>query len=181
MSADDSLSQDVVFEMLHSPRRRYVLSYLTDQDDPVELDDLIARVAAREFDTSVEALSESERKRMYVSLYQTHVPKLANAGLVEYDDERGTVALTERAADVEHYISEERTQVPWHYAYLALSVIGGAVLLATWVDAPGFGAVAPTAAGSLVVGAFVALTSVVYSASAESDAVGVFSSFRVDR
>jgi len=169
MSADDdSLSQDVVFEVLHSPRRRYALCCLHDREGPVALDDLIEEVAAHENDTHVEDISETDRKRIYASLYQTHIPKLAEAGLVEYDQASGTVEPTDLAADVDRYILGESDRVPWHYGYLALSAMGTAVLLATWLDAPGFGAVAPAAAGSLIVGVFVVLTGAVYS-TRESD------------
>lgn len=40
----------------------------------------------------------SDYKHVYVSLYQSHVPKLAKAGVVEHDTEAKTLELTERAA-----------------------------------------------------------------------------------
>ena len=43
---------------------------------------------------------------MYVSLYQTHIPKLDSVGLVEYDQENGDVALTDRAHQIDAYLSE---------------------------------------------------------------------------
>lgn len=179
MSIDGGLSRDVLFEMLHSPRRRQVLAYLSDRDGPVDLDDVILQVAAWENDTSVDAVSESERKRIYVSLYQTHVPKLDDAGLVEYDEDEGTVKLTDLAREAGDYISDDSDEPPWYYAYLGLSVVGAAALLAAWLGVPGLSAVGTTTTGVLVVGAFVALTSVVvYSASAEPE--GAEPLFRTD-
>lgn len=179
MSADGALSQDVVFKMLHSPRRRQVLAYLSAQDGPVDLDDVIVQVAAWENDTTVDAVSESERKRIYVSLYQTHMPKLDDAGLVEYDEEEGTVELTDRAQNVDRYLAADAGQFPWYYAYLGLSAVGLVALLAAWLGAPGLSTVGTTATGTLVVGAFVALTGVVvYSTSADAEDAGTL--FRTD-
>jgi DNA-binding transcriptional ArsR family regulator len=179
MSTDGALSQDVLFEMLHSPRRRQVLAYLSDRDGPVDLDDVILQVAAWENDTSVDAVSESERKRIYVSLYQTHMPKLDDAGLVEYDDEEGTVELTDLAREAGDYVSDDSDELPWYYAYLGLSVVGAAALLAAQLDVPGLSAVGTTTTGVLVVGAFVTLTGVVvYSASAAPEGAGAL--FRTD-
>lgn len=180
MSTDGALSQDVVFNMLHSPRRRQVLAYLSAQDGPVDLDEVILRVAAWESDTSVDAVSESERKRIYVSLYQTHMPQLDDAGLVEYDEEEGTVALTDRAREVDRYLADDPDQPPWYYAYLGLSAVGVAALLASWLGAPGLSAVGTTTTGAVVVGALVVLTGVVvYSAYTEAENAGTL--FRTDR
>lgn len=40
---------------------------------------------------------------MYISLYHKHIPKLADADLVRYDQERDTVTVTERVERIEQY------------------------------------------------------------------------------
>lgn len=107
MSTDETeLSQDVIFDVLSSSRRRYVLYYLSQRDEPVELPSLAEEVAAWETETAVEDLSSQERKRVYVSLYQTHIPKLEEVGLVDYDQDSGDVDLTERSSQIQSFLRE---------------------------------------------------------------------------
>jgi len=45
-------------------------------------------------ETAIENLSSNERQRVYISLYQSHLPKLDNHGIVTYDKDRGWVEPT---------------------------------------------------------------------------------------
>ncbi|MGZ0745696.1 DUF7344 domain-containing protein [Haloparvum sp. AD34] len=91
----DHLSEETKFDLLSNRRRRLVIRYLNEVESATTLDDLAASVAAAENDTSTAALSSDQRKRVYVSLYQAHLPKLADVGVVEYDRESGTVHATD--------------------------------------------------------------------------------------
>lgn len=124
---DEPLTQDVVFDILSSARRRYVLYQLRTEDGPVELTELAEDVAAWENDTTVDELTKQQRKRVYVSLYQTHVPKLEDAGLVQYDQDSGEVRLTQAANDIDQYLNPGEQEMPWPYLYLPLAVLGIAV------------------------------------------------------
>lgn len=107
MSTDEpELSQDVIFDVLSSSRRRYVLYYLSQHEEPVELPSLAEEVAAWETESTVEELSSQERKRVYVSLYQTHIPKLQEVGLVDYDQDSGEVSLTEESDQIQGFLRE---------------------------------------------------------------------------
>lgn len=89
----DPLSKSRVFELLASVRRRYVIEHLDEVADgvgSVEFRAVTDAVAAREFGDNP---SYEERKRVYVSLRQTHLPRLAEANAVEYDADRGRVAV----------------------------------------------------------------------------------------
>lgn len=90
-------SLDDVFELLASERRRHALRCLHEFDDPLALADLADEVAARENDAPITELSGETVKRVYTSLYHTHVPKLAAANLVRYDQELDAVALADDA------------------------------------------------------------------------------------
>jgi hypothetical protein len=155
MSAEeDTLTQDVVFDILSSARRRYVLYLLRQSDSPIELTTLAEQVAAWENDTTVEELNKQQRKRVYVSLYQTHIPKLEDSGLVEYDGDTGDVSLTPRARDVDQYLEPNEREFPWQYLYLPLAVIG-ITLVALWnFDVWVFGALTETAMGIIFVTGF---------------------------
>lgn len=128
MSLDSqSLSQDEVFDLLSSPRRRYVLYYLRDTGEPIDLTSLAEEVAAWENETTVEDITQQERKRVYVSLYQTHVPRLAEAGLVEHDADTGKVALSEDANQIDQYLQSTDPTFSWQWVYLLLAGAGVAL------------------------------------------------------
>lgn len=123
-SDQDTLSQDVVFDLLSSSRRRFVLYYLRSETESVKLTDLSDEVAAWEYETPIEELTEQERKRAYVSLYQTHVPKLVEAGLIDHAD-NGTLQLTDRMNDIDRYLQNEGgSDYRWEIIYILLSIIG---------------------------------------------------------
>lgn len=85
------LETDLVFELLKNQRRRRVVEHVRDRGT-VALGDLAETIAADENDTTVAELSPDERKRVYIGLYQTHLPKMDDAGVVVYDQDRGEVS-----------------------------------------------------------------------------------------
>jgi len=89
----DRLPYDVVFGLLSNERRRRTLTYLADGENPMTLSDLAEHIAGVENEKPVRALSSSERKCVYVALYQCHLPKMDDANVIDYDQSRGTVAL----------------------------------------------------------------------------------------
>lgn len=131
-SGDEQLTQDVMFDVLSSTRRRQVL-HLLKQEGPMELTELAEHVAAMENDTTVEELTKQQRKRVYVSLYQTHVPRLEEAGLVSYDTDTNVVELQALASDVDRYL-EGDDGGRWQYVYLALAVIGTVLVALTYAN-----------------------------------------------
>lgn len=58
------------------------------------LADLADEVAEREAGASLSAVSAEEVLEVYLSLYHSHVPKLVEARMVEYSQERDLVALS---------------------------------------------------------------------------------------
>jgi len=152
-SSERSLSQDLVYDILSSPRRRYVLYYLRQVDEPIELTALAEQVAAWENETDPDALTDQERKRVYVSLYQTHIPKLDDAEIVEYDKDEGTVALAKGTTAIDEFLQQSTTDTPWQQIYLAIAAVGTVLLALTALDVSVFAAVADSlAAGVVVVG-----------------------------
>lgn len=83
---------DEVFGLLRNRRRRDVLWYLLGADEQASLGDLAETIAARECDKSAARVTSQERKRVYIGLYQGHLPKMDDYGAIAYDQERGTVA-----------------------------------------------------------------------------------------
>ncbi|WP_227353391.1 DUF7344 domain-containing protein [Haladaptatus salinisoli] len=124
-SGSRTLSRDVAFEILTNARRRYALAYLRSQADAVSIGELAEEVAAWEHDTTTELVSSKERKSVYTSLYQTHLPKMADAGVVEYDRQRGVVRLRDTADELDDYLSPAAEKPNWSGYYLALAVVTG--------------------------------------------------------
>jgi DNA-binding transcriptional ArsR family regulator len=157
-SADNSpereaLSEDLIFDVLKNRRRRYTLHYLKQQERPVELSELAEQVAAWENDTTVEGLSANERKSVYTSLYQTHLPKLADAGIVEYNQNRGVVELSGNAAQLEGYLRPQ-DEFPWIRYYLGLATVSAVLVISDLLGVPPFEAIPDEIWGVLIVAAF---------------------------
>ena len=124
-SNTERLSRDEVYDILSNARRRFVIYFLRDRGESVELSELSDRVAAWENDVPVEELTDQQVKRVYVSLYQTHIPKLEETGIVEYDSDSGMVSLTQEVSTLDAYLPDEGgREVPWRAIYLGLAVVG---------------------------------------------------------
>ncbi len=124
---EKTLAQDTVYEVLSNARRRFVISRLRRADGAVSINDLSEAVAAWENDVPQAELTDKQIKRVYVSLYQIHVPKLDEAGLVEYDKDSGLVELTPAVSELESYLPEEETEqepYPWLLVYGGLAFLG---------------------------------------------------------
>jgi len=98
---EDSL--DTYFRLLSNQRRRHVLDCLQEYRNPMALSDLADEVAVREYETRITEIPAEEVTDIYVSLYHVHVPKMQDAGLVEYDQDRDLVSLVD---DGEELIEE---------------------------------------------------------------------------
>lgn len=162
--SDTELSSlDTVFDILSNPRRRFVLHYLEQREEPVGLNELAAEIAAKENDVPVDELTSQQRKRAYVSLYQTHVPKLEEVGVVTYDSESGDVALTDRADEIGRHLERSDSDVSWQRWYLLAAVAGIVAIVLT--PLAGGGTENQFQVGLLVLGAIavIAIANYVYA------------------
>lgn len=71
-------------DLLRSERRQYVLDVL-DEESPTRIGAITDTLAIREYGADY---SSTERKRIYVGLYQSHLDTLADAGIIEWDHPR---------------------------------------------------------------------------------------------
>ena len=95
----EPLTKDVIFDILKNRRRRRVLGYLRERRTST-LSDVAEHVAALENGKDVGDLTSSERKRVYVGLYQCHLPRMSDAGVIDFDRARGTIELRESTSQV---------------------------------------------------------------------------------
>lgn len=132
-----------------------MLGYLYSRSEPVDVPDLVDAVAAKEYDMEPEELTEKQRKRIYVSLYQTHIPKLDNLSVITYDEEAGVVKLTDRATAIKRHLSSIQQQGrDWQVYYLILAAGGAVVLVADILSVPPFELISGTLVGLVLVAGF---------------------------
>lgn len=153
----DELSTDRMFHLLQNERRRLTLEYLQGTEGVVDMREIVENVAAVEYDTQVKQLSSTERQRVYIALYQSHLPKLADSGVIEYDQSRGRVERTELADKLDPYLTNESwaaenesTRPPWDRYYLSASALAMVLLVGAWLN------VVPTLSGYAIAGLIVA-------------------------
>ncbi len=98
------LTADTILELLANRRRRYLLYALREYDEPIELSKLAEQVAGWEHDVPPEDVAKNEYKSVYVSSVQCHVPKLADAGVVDHDESNHTVVLSDNFEQLQPYL-----------------------------------------------------------------------------
>lgn len=129
------LPLDTVFEILKNERRRLVLEYIISSDeDRVTTGELAEHIAAYENDIPREELNAQQRKRVYIGLYQCHLPKMDDADIVEFNQDRGHAALGPNAEQLYPYLDtdddEESDPVQERLSVSMVALLlGGAVFL----------------------------------------------------
>ncbi|WP_254524213.1 DUF7344 domain-containing protein [Natrinema caseinilyticum] len=154
------LDLDDIYHILQTKRRRDVLHYLRESDGRVRLRELAEQVAAWEQGTPVDNLNSSERQRVYISLYQSHLPKLDNHGIVNYEKDRGWVESTPLTSQLDPYLDLSRGDDTadrwplWYAGTVALcSIFLGSIAM-------GLVPIDGLLGGTVVLGAFALLTGV---------------------
>jgi len=88
-----SIPEEVLQDLLESPRRCHLLAHLADADDEKVLTDLAAAVAAAEEGCEPGSVGDEKRCSVREDLFERHLAKLTAIGIVEYDSMLGTVSL----------------------------------------------------------------------------------------
>lgn len=106
------LSEEECFDLLSDYRRRLTVEYLSSSGEVTTIQELAVKIAARENGIPEERVTDQQQKRAYTSLYHFHVPRMAEIGVVEYDEGKDTVATGPSAATLEPYLdTDERKQI----------------------------------------------------------------------
>ncbi|MDZ7746616.1 MAG: hypothetical protein U5K28_08975 [Halobacteriales archaeon] len=135
----EGLSTDAVFETLSSRRRRYTLHYLTHTGGETAIRALSEQLAAWENGVTRETVTPKQRKRVYTALHQTHLPKMAKLGIIEYDRDRGTLTLASNTDEFDIYLDiVPSNDLPWSEVYLALGAVLTALSVVAVVGIPPF-------------------------------------------
>ena len=90
--AADGRPSEVAFGVLPNRRRSRLVGALACREPDVSLEALASAVAARESSTPSDALV----REVAISLHHVHLPRLADADVVDYDTETNTVTDVRR-------------------------------------------------------------------------------------
>lgn len=157
---DGALSPDDVFEILSNARRRQLLFYLTNEDGQAELYDLSRQIASDETGLHPEELERRDFKRVYVSLYQTHIPLLEDHGLITYRTDDRIITLTDKVTQLyPHIQTEPGNRQVWLTITAAVAGFGLLSILGLWMEVNVVEAViSTTSLATLVTGLLIAIT-----------------------
>ncbi|WP_424003776.1 DUF7344 domain-containing protein [Haloarcula salina] len=95
----EPLSVDKRLSLLSSRLRRYLLYTLSTYSTPVPLPEIADAVTTLEHGTPAEEYPD-ERLAIYTSLYHNHLPQLADAGVVRYEQSDDSVELGPNAGEL---------------------------------------------------------------------------------
>lgn len=97
---DAAFLSETLADALGHRRRRLLLRCLDASEFMVSRSDVAAQLAARESDAELADVSSEHREAIETTLHHAHVPKLADADLVEYDARSEMLALTPKAESI---------------------------------------------------------------------------------
>lgn len=131
--AAHEIPKEDAFEILKNRRRRDILHYLEQNGSEAQVGGMAKQIAAWENGIDVDSVTSKQRKRLYTALYQSHLPKMDDVGILEYDQRRGTVKLTDEGAELDVYLEfVPGNDINWSQYYLALTAISTALVLAQY-------------------------------------------------
>lgn len=81
-----------------------VVEALAEREGPMSVRELSEHVAHRELACEQAELSYRDRKGIHVALYQTHLPKLDDRDVIDYDTEKREVRATARLDALASYL-----------------------------------------------------------------------------
>jgi hypothetical protein len=81
---------DTVFELLSDAHRRYLFYHLFEMNGGVAEFEAVANAVYR-YETAGEDGSDTTRKAVRIGLHHVHLPRLADAGVIDYDRRQGTI------------------------------------------------------------------------------------------
>lgn len=127
----NTLPLDDVFDILKNRRRRLILQHLINSSEPIALGELTEAIATIENKKSQRAITSVERKRVYVALYQYHLPKMVDAGIINFEKDSGMIELVDTPDHLTRYLEIEDKESALDLGTLYLSIV--AVGIATFL------------------------------------------------
>lgn len=138
----DDIEPETVHEVLRNHRRRLTLKYLKKRLEPVSVRELSERIA--EIEANVTPTPRDLRQSVYNSLHQTHLPKLDDFGIVNYDKDRKMVFLEEGAKELDVYMGISTPfGITWATFYRTIGVMSLLLIVLAETNVPVVSALDP--------------------------------------
>jgi gamma-glutamylcyclotransferase (GGCT)/AIG2-like uncharacterized protein YtfP len=148
------LTRYEIHDVLRNERRTRVLEHLQQEREAVTLRELSEQLATLE--TGESPPPRNIRESVYNSLHQTHLPKLNDLGIVEYQRNRKLVTLADGSQQVNLYMETVPTNdITWATYYHVLGMMVLAIIGLSSVGVPAFTALSVTVWSLLFFGLFV--------------------------
>lgn len=138
------LTESEVYDILRNDRRRSVIQQLRSADGVLTVGDLADAIAASE--TAESPPPRNIRQSVYVSLHQTHLPKLDAARIVAFDPVANEVCLLDGVDAVAGYLGTQTADTPSRpraVLVFVLAVLGVCLVAVSLLDTPLVSSVAP--------------------------------------
>lgn len=152
------LSKDQTFDVLRNSRRRAVISCLRARGGELSVKEISRCVAAGEYDVPDSELSSEQYKRVYTGLYQCHLGRMEDLGVIDFDREANSVRLHDVASQLEPYL-DDGTKRNTARIELGAAVVVASVVTLGATGAGLFGVVPSTPFALLMVVVLLALAS----------------------
>lgn len=106
--------------LLLTPRRKCIIEHLSENGGEASVEDLISAI----LNSENKERNCRTRKSVYVSLMQTHLPRLEKEGVVRYNRNMGKIVLINLPEDLKLYAETVgKFDIPWSIYYLSLSIL----------------------------------------------------------
>lgn len=130
-----ALNEKTIHDVLRNDRRRLVLESLREGGGTATVSDLAKSIAAVESDERPPP--RNKRQSVYVSLHQTHLPKLDSLGIVSYDSDDREVELLDRIEEVEVYMEVvPQYGLSWGEFYFGWGLLGLLTVIGVRIGVP---------------------------------------------
>jgi hypothetical protein len=127
------LDEAVIHDVLRNDRRRLVLEQLRDEVSSQSVGTLAEHIA--EVESGESPPPKNVRQSVYISLHQTHLPKLDSLRIVTYDSAQKEVTLGSRADELDVYFDDSTVDALAAMSFVAC-LIGLVLVLGSWMEVP---------------------------------------------
>lgn len=135
-SESTDLSEEDIHEVLQNRRRRLVIDIIQDSDGPITVRELSEEIGA--IVSGTDPPPRKTKQSVYVSLLQTHLPKLDELNIVQYESDGKLVSVREGLSDVTVYMETvPKYGISRSEYYAALSILGLLTVFGAEMSVPG--------------------------------------------
>lgn len=154
--SESKLSKSEAFDVLRNEKRRAVLTCLRQRGRDLSVKELSTAVAAGEYGVAPDELSADQYKRVYTGLYQCHLPRMDDLGVLEFDPDENTVRAGETLGHLDPYL-RPRTGVTSARVELGVAVLVTAGVLSGATGISPFGGISLTVLATVTIAALFGL------------------------